>query len=153
MRRFNHHLLVKIELHPPRPKKTLLCHYGVMKKIVFLNPQLSPNTIHPMGQKFKKIKIISDLLKASWPYLLQKYKGYGWRVLAGHSTISFQKGKKKISKKVDVDFWLWLKKNMIELKKKIQNIHLINNKTSIVKNCPNTSSCRPWMHMTCQKKL
>lgn len=81
-----------------------------MKEIVFLNPQMSPNTIHPMGQKLKKIKIIFDLLKASWPYLLQKYKGFGWRVLAGHSTISFQKGKKKFSKKVDVDLHMIKKK-------------------------------------------
>lgn len=100
-----------------------------MKKIVFLNPQLSPNTIHPMGQKFKKSKSYLTYLRLLGHIFLQKYKGYGWRVLAGHSTISFQKGK-KISKKVDVDLHM-IKKKYDRIKKKNpehsfnkqQNIH------------------------------
>lgn len=101
-----------------------------MKEIVFLNPQLSPNTIHPMGQKFKKSKSYLTYLRLLGHIFLQKYKGYGWRVLAGRSTISFQKGKKKFSKKVDVDLHMIKKEKMIELKKnpehsfnKQQNIH------------------------------
>lgn len=117
VRRFNHHLLVKIELHPPRPKKTLLCHYGVMKEIVFLNPQMSPNTIHPMGQKLKKSKSYLTYLRLLGHIFLQKYKGYGWRVLAGHSTISFQKGKKKSVKRSMLTY-IWLKKNDRIKKKK-----------------------------------